>query len=67
MGDGDVTRNLVRFRKALRTSSVRWLRDSRCSRWLTTRKPRFCIICCCTVGELSISSHRNATSLPHTE
>lgn len=63
LADRHVTRYLVRFRNEPNTSSVRWSRDERCSMNEMTRKPRFWIMCCCTVWLLSTSSHMKPSSL----
>lgn len=57
-----VTRCLVRLRKEPRTSRERCSREDRCSMKLMTRKPRFWIMCCCTVEELSTSSQMKPSS-----
>lgn len=57
-----VTRCLVRLRKEPRTSRERCSREDRCSMKLMTRKPRFWIMCCCTVDELSTSSQMKPSS-----
>lgn len=57
-----VTRCLVRLRKEPRTSRERCSRDDRCSMKLITRKPRFWIMCCWTVDELSTSSQMKPSS-----
>lgn len=56
MAERHVTRYLVRLRNEPNTSSVRWSREERCSMNEMTRNPRFWIMCCCTVCELSTSS-----------
>lgn len=62
LADKHVTRYLVRFRNDPSTSSVRCSREERCSMNDITRKPRFCIICCCTVCEVSTSSQMKPNS-----
>lgn len=57
-----VTRYLVRLRNEPSTSMVRWSLEERCSMKLITRKPRFWIMCCCTVCEVSTSSQMNPRS-----
>lgn len=63
LADKHVTRYLVRFRNEPNTSSVRWSRDERCNMNEMTRKPRFWIMCCCTVWELSTSSQMKPNNL----
>lgn len=57
LGEQHVTRCLVRCRKDASVSAVRWSRPQRCSIWDTTRKPRHCNMCCCTVLHDSTSEH----------
>ena len=63
LADRHVTRYLVRFRNEPSTSNVKWSRDERCSMNEITRKPRFWIMCCCTVWLLSTSSQIKPSNL----
>lgn len=63
LADRHVTRYFVRLRNEDSTSGVRWSRDERCSINEITRKPRFCIMCCWTVCDVSTSSQMKPKSL----
>lgn len=65
LAERHVTRYFVRLRNDVSTSGVRWSRDDRCSMNEITRKPRFWIMCCCTVCDVSTSSQMNPRSLAH--
>jgi hypothetical protein len=57
-----VTRYLVRLRNEPSTSKVRCSLDDLCSMKLITKNPRFCIMCCWTVCDVSTSSQMKPRS-----
>lgn len=61
--DRHVTKYLVKFRNEPKTSKVKCSRDERCNINEMTRNPRFCIICCCTVCDVSTNSQMKPKSL----
>jgi len=63
--DKHVTRYFVKLKNDPSTSGVKWSRDDLCNMNEITRNPRFCIICCCTVCDVSTSSHINPNSFAH--
>lgn len=55
----------MRLRNDPSTSSVRWSREDLWSINEITRNPRFWIMCCWTVWDVSTSSHINPKSFAH--
>lgn len=63
LADKQVTKYFVKLRNEPKTSRVKCSRDDRCNINDITKKPRFCIMCCCTVCDVSTNSQIKPKSL----